>query len=80
MRTARDVLKVIDDQIADLEFRAGRICVDALAGEYDRDSYREAMTAAAGLKAVQALRSEIAGRIAIAPEQPLRRRSSQKGR
>lgn len=79
MRTAKDVLNAIDEHLADLEQRGGKVCLDAMGGDYDRDSFREAMNLAAGLKAVKVLRSDIANRIAVTPERSSRRAAG-KGR
>lgn len=76
MKTADDVLKFVDEQIADSKLKATETCVDAFVEEYDRDTFREAMNAGAKLRALQRLRSEIALRIEVAaPARPGRRRT-----
>jgi len=63
MKTANDVLDLIDREIDEMQRAAAGPCIDALVEWSDRDAYREAMRRAYGLKAVQALRDSLAGQV-----------------
>ena len=63
MKTATEVLSRIDAQIEKMQAEAVGPCIDALIEWQDREAYRDAMRKAYGLKAVIALRQNLADEI-----------------
>jgi hypothetical protein len=65
MKTATEVLARIDAQIEKMQADAVGPCIDALLEWQDREAYRDAMRRAYGLKAVIALRQNLADEIEL---------------
>lgn len=83
MKTASEVLDRIDQAIDEMQRAAAGPCIDALIEWSDREAYRDAMRKAHGLKAVQALRTLLAGEIerpvpSTEPQETSTRRGSRK--
>lgn len=73
MKTAADVLKALDEHIAEAKERAAKTCIDFFVEEYDGNNFREAMNHGAKFRALQEFRNEIASRIDLPPSTNRRR-------
>ena len=67
MKTAREVLEAVDRAIEKMQAEAVGPCIDALIEWTDRDAYKDAMRRAYGLKAVRALREQLADEVEDCP-------------
>lgn len=73
MTTAAEVLDRLNEKLTELALDAGHSSIEALANYGDRESYCEAIRKAAGYKAVQAIRDELAEDIEEEEPKPRRR-------
>jgi hypothetical protein len=65
MTTATEVLEAIDRRIVVLEQEAAGPCIEALLGDVDRETYRDAVRRGAALKAVKTLRKQLEEEVEI---------------
>jgi hypothetical protein len=80
MQTIAEVFRIIDEEIAELEREAAGPCIDAMVDQIDRETFREAIRKASGLKAVKALRKRLedALGVSVATRGPQRKPRGQK--
>jgi len=65
MRTAQDVLDVIEEQINEHRLVAGPAAVEALVDPVDREGYREAIRRATELRAMERLYRILKARVEL---------------